>query len=57
MLAGRSAGLGSAARLLEKAAELGGKVVMGPMDIPTVGRMAVIRDPQGAVLNVITYAG
>jgi hypothetical protein len=35
---------------------LGGKVCAGPMDIPTVGRFAVIQDPQGAVLNVITYA-
>lgn len=34
---------------------LGGQVVMPPMDIPQVGRMAVIRDPQGATLNVITY--
>lgn len=35
---------------------LGGKVHMPPQDIPTVGRFAVIADPQGAVLNVITYA-
>ncbi len=34
---------------------LGGKVVMAPMDVPQVGRMAVIQDPQGATLNVITY--
>ena len=39
-----------------KAVELGGKVVHGPQDIPGVGRMAVIVDPQGAALNVITYA-
>jgi predicted enzyme related to lactoylglutathione lyase len=36
---------------------LGGKVLMPPMDIPTVGRMAVIQDPQGAVISIITYAG
>jgi len=35
---------------------LGGKVVHGPQDIPGVGRFAVIVDPQGAALNVITYA-
>jgi predicted enzyme related to lactoylglutathione lyase len=35
---------------------LGGAVVVPPMDIPTVGRMAVLKDPQGAVINVITYA-
>ncbi len=34
---------------------LGGKVLMPPMDIPQVGRMAVIQDPQGATLSVITY--
>jgi predicted enzyme related to lactoylglutathione lyase len=39
-----------------KAAELGGKVVHGPQDIPGVGRMAVIVDPQGAALNVIAYS-
>ena len=35
---------------------LGGKVLHGPMDIPTVGRMATLQDPQGAVINVITYS-
>jgi hypothetical protein len=35
--------------------QLGGKVCAGPMDIPGVGRFAVLQDPQGAVLNVITY--
>lgn len=34
---------------------LGGKVVMPPWDIPGVGRMAVIQDPQGASLSVISY--
>ena len=34
---------------------LGGKVAAGPIDIPKVGRFAVIQDPQGAYLNVITY--
>jgi uncharacterized protein len=34
---------------------LGGKVLMQPQDIPTVGRFAVIQDPQGAVITVITY--
>jgi len=40
---------------LEKVAALGGTVVMPPMDVPGVGRMACIRDPQGATLSVITY--
>jgi predicted enzyme related to lactoylglutathione lyase len=39
-----------------KCAALGGTVCMGPMDIPGVGRFAVIQDPQGAMLNIITYA-
>lgn len=36
--------------------ELGGAVLVPPMDVPTVGRMAVLRDPQGAVLSVMTYS-
>jgi predicted enzyme related to lactoylglutathione lyase len=30
--------------------------VHGPADIPGIGRFAVIVDPQGAALSVITYA-
>jgi predicted enzyme related to lactoylglutathione lyase len=40
---------------VEKAKGLGAKVLAGPFDIPNVGRMAVIQDPQGAVLQVINY--
>jgi len=39
-----------------RATELGGKVVRGPQDIPGVGRLAMIIDPQGAMLSVITYS-
>ncbi|MBI3155840.1 MAG: VOC family protein [Burkholderiales bacterium] len=39
-----------------RCAELGGKVLMAPTDIPQVGRFAVLQDPQGAVLNAIRYA-
>ena len=35
--------------------EMGGQVLMGPQDIPDVGRFYVIQDPQGAVISVITY--
>jgi hypothetical protein len=35
---------------------LGGVVLMPPMDVKGVGRMAVIRDPQGAALSVIQYS-
>jgi len=39
-----------------KAAQLGATVLVPPQDIPNVGRFSVIRDPQGAMLNLITYA-
>jgi len=39
----------------KNAQELGGKLHMPPTDIPTVGRFCVIEDPQGAVINAITY--
>jgi predicted enzyme related to lactoylglutathione lyase len=35
--------------------KLGGKIVVPPRDIPEVGRFAVIQDPQGATLAIITY--
>lgn len=41
---------------LQKAEALGGRVVMPAMDIPTVGRMALLADPQGATFMVIAYA-
>ena len=34
------------------ATELGGTVLVAPMDMP-VGRMCVIRDPQGGVITVM----
>ena len=36
----------------KKAEELGGKVLKGPMDIPNVGRFAIIQDPTGAVIAI-----
>ena len=39
----------------EKASELGGKVIVPPMDAPWV-RMAVIADPQGATFTASKYA-
>lgn len=41
---------------LEQAKALGGTVCMGPMDVPGVGRMAGIVDPQGAMISVMQYA-
>jgi predicted enzyme related to lactoylglutathione lyase len=37
-----------------KATDLGGTVVTGPMDIPNVGRFAVIKDPTGAAIAIFT---
>lgn len=34
---------------------LGGTVVVPPVDVPNMGRFCVIKDPQGASLNLITY--
>ncbi len=39
------------------AKQLGGQVHHGPEDIPTVGRFAVIADPQGAFLSIFQPAG
>ncbi len=39
-----------------QATALGGKVVVPAMDVPGVGRMAVIADPQGAMLSVMQYS-
>ena len=38
---------------LAKVRSLGGSVLMEPMEVKGVGRMAVIQDPQGATLSVI----
>jgi predicted enzyme related to lactoylglutathione lyase len=37
-----------------QAASLGGRVLTPPMDIPEVGRFAVIADPQGAAIAIFT---
>jgi predicted enzyme related to lactoylglutathione lyase len=39
-----------------KTTELGGKVLAPPMDIPDVGRIAVIQDPQGATIGLFKPA-
>jgi uncharacterized protein len=40
-----------------KAEAAGGKILAGPMDIPEIGRFAVIADPQGAVVSAYSSAG
>lgn len=42
---------------LERAAAAGGAVHGEPMDIPEVGRLGNVRDPQGAVLNLFAPQG
>ena len=37
--------------------KLGGKIYKEPADIPSVGRFAIIGDPQGAVLSIFTPSG
>lgn len=41
---------------LEKCTSLGATVMVPPMDVPSVGRMALIKDPQGAVVWIFTPA-
>jgi uncharacterized protein len=40
--------------LANKAADLGGKIVSPPADIPNVGRFAMIQDPTGAMFAILT---
>lgn len=41
---------------VEKAKSLGASVTVPPMDVPNVGRMAILADPQGAAFAVIKLA-
>ena len=38
------------------AEQLGGKVIAPPWDVPDVGRMCVIQDPEGATVSAIKYS-
>jgi uncharacterized protein len=40
----------------QRCSALGGKVLVPPMDVPTVGRMTVLQDPQGAVISAMAYS-
>ena len=48
--------VGDVDAVVARVAGLGGRVLLAPTDIPTVGRFATIMDPQGATLSLITYA-
>jgi predicted enzyme related to lactoylglutathione lyase len=39
--------------MCKKATGLGAGVIVEPMDVPTVGRFAILKDPQGAVFGII----
>ncbi len=41
----------------KKTVELGGKVLLPPIDVPGFGKAAVLRDPQGAAFGVFTPVG
>ena len=42
---------------VKRVEELGGSIVMPPMDIPQVGRFSVIKDPSGGTIAIITLGG
>jgi predicted enzyme related to lactoylglutathione lyase len=46
-------GVRDADDICRRAAELGGTVTFGPQDMDTVGRIASITDPQGAMFGVL----
>ncbi len=37
---------------IAQSTSLGGKLCWGPEEIPTVGRIAIVQDPQGAVIGL-----
>jgi predicted enzyme related to lactoylglutathione lyase len=39
----------------EQAVSLGGEVMYGPLDIPGIGRFALVRDVQGAMFYLATF--
>ncbi len=41
----------------EKVAGAGGKVIQEPFDVEGVGRIAIVADPDGAVVGLMTDAG
>lgn len=43
--------------LAGRAAAAGGQILFGPFDIPGVGRNVLVRDPQGAAIAFIAFAG
>jgi uncharacterized protein len=48
--------VGDTDRTAARAAELGGRVSVAPFDLPNVGRLAVLNDPERAVFSVLQAA-
>jgi predicted enzyme related to lactoylglutathione lyase len=42
---------------VRRAVELGGTVLLGPLDLPGTGRVAVIRDPDAATFGLFQPTG
>lgn len=42
--------------VVEKATGMGATIAMPPRDIPEVGRICVLQDPQGAYISIISYS-
>ena len=43
-------------KMMKKAKDAGGAVMRDPFDVPNVGRIAIVKDPNGAVQGWITPA-
>jgi hypothetical protein len=48
-------GVADTAATLRKSESLGGTTIVGPMDVPNVGIMAVLKDPQGGHFSVMQF--
>jgi hypothetical protein len=40
----------------KKAKELGARIIMGPHEVPGVGKFAIVKDPQGAYMSIMQMA-
>jgi len=41
--------------LSERVPEIGGRVIVQPTDVPGIGRFAILSDPSGAVVSIMTF--
>jgi predicted enzyme related to lactoylglutathione lyase len=47
--------VGDVDAITRRVEQLGGRICLAPQDIPGVGRLAMIEDPQGAMLSLISH--